>query len=236
MTINKIRITYLVDIVGDTLKKHNLQINETKTEHTTILRGNRLEETWRQTKKLGSLLGDEEDLLRRKQLSTGAMRSLNKLWLSKRKVQINKKIKLYKSLVKTALVYNNNTWGLTRNQKDVLNRFHRQQLRKIWNNPYMKNRDVYKKSDESILTIDIAKQRWELFGHCLRMPQNTPAQQAMTYYFDITKNTKKCSGRQRITIASVLHDDILKTNNKFPLKSLLTKGDLNVARRIAKDR
>ena len=68
------------------------------------------------------------------------------------------------------------------------------------------------------------------------MPQNAPAQQAMTYYYDITKNTKKIPGRQRITIALVLHEDILKTNNKFPLKSLLTIDDLNVAREIAMDR
>ena len=40
-----------------------------KTQHTQIEQGNNDTELWRNAKKLGSLLGDKEDINRRKQLS-----------------------------------------------------------------------------------------------------------------------------------------------------------------------
>ena len=40
-----------------------------KTEHAQIERGNNDTELWRNVKKLESLLGDKEDINRRKQLS-----------------------------------------------------------------------------------------------------------------------------------------------------------------------
>ena len=56
-------------IVQNILIEDNLKVNETKTEHTTIVRKERKDEEWRTVKKLGSLLGDSEDIARRKQLS-----------------------------------------------------------------------------------------------------------------------------------------------------------------------
>ena len=47
----------------------NLKVNGGKTEYTTLKRRNKQQEEWRHTKKLGSLLGDSEDMCRRKQLS-----------------------------------------------------------------------------------------------------------------------------------------------------------------------
>ena len=48
----------------------NLKVNVDKTEETKIQRkSNRDEENWRNKKKLGSLLGDYEDMKRRVQLS-----------------------------------------------------------------------------------------------------------------------------------------------------------------------
>ena len=46
------------------LNNNNLQVNEDKTEHTIIKREK--EEIWRNVIKLGSKLGDNEDIKRRK--------------------------------------------------------------------------------------------------------------------------------------------------------------------------
>ena len=56
-----------VQKIEETLKVYNLTVNVDKTEKIVIKRGERLEEFWRKSKKLASLLGDEEDLARDRQ-------------------------------------------------------------------------------------------------------------------------------------------------------------------------
>ena len=91
------------------LQQHQLKVNDDKTEHTRIKRGkSKEEESWRKVKKLGSLLGDREDMHRRKQLSYAAMNKLSVI-LKSQKVRIAKKIKAYKSIVKPVLCYNMST-------------------------------------------------------------------------------------------------------------------------------
>ena len=57
-------------------------MNETNPEETTLARGeNREVEIWRNVKKLGSLIGDCEDIARRKQLAIAASKQLEDLWI-----------------------------------------------------------------------------------------------------------------------------------------------------------
>ena len=154
---------------------------------------------------------------------------MNKLWLSKKRVHIKKKIKLYKALVKPVLTYNAGTWGLRKDEISKLNSFHRKQLRKIWKNPRMRNRKVYKDSEETEIYEEVTRSRWRILGHCLRLPEDTPAQKAMEFYFKTDKNDKKFSGRQRTTIATTINNEIKEANTKiinFPIDKLETNDDL----------
>ena len=54
---------------------------------------------------MGSLLGDEEDINKRKQLATASMSKINAIYLKKDKVKLEKKIKIYRALVKLVLLY-----------------------------------------------------------------------------------------------------------------------------------
>ena len=66
------------------LLQWHLIIKESKTEHTNIHRRNTRDvEQWRKTRKLGSLLGDAEDVTRRKQLAAVAFQRLWSLWVRK---------------------------------------------------------------------------------------------------------------------------------------------------------
>ena len=67
ITQSEVRKIKLNDIVSNKLKEDNLIVNKDKTEHTVIKRIDKNAEVWRHTKKLGSLLGDSEDIARRKQ-------------------------------------------------------------------------------------------------------------------------------------------------------------------------
>jgi hypothetical protein len=56
------RRNVVVEIAAETLLTSNLQVNDDKTEHTVIERGDRNTERWRYVKKVGSLIGDAEDI------------------------------------------------------------------------------------------------------------------------------------------------------------------------------
>ena len=124
----------IVKAVEKVFPSRNLKVNAGKTEHTTLERGDRNTESWRYVKKVGSLLGDTEDIMRRKQLAIASMNSMNKIWIRRTKIEI--KYKLYNALVKPVLTYNCATWGLTKQEEQKLDAFHRQQLRHIIGKKY----------------------------------------------------------------------------------------------------
>ena len=68
-------LSQLETTARSTLVQWSLNMNHDKTEYTEITRLNdRNKEEWRSTRKLGSLIGDDEDVLRRKQLVTAPPR------------------------------------------------------------------------------------------------------------------------------------------------------------------
>ena len=81
-----------------------------------LKRGDKLSESWRNTKKLGSLLGSSEDIMRRKQLSIAATRNLDNIWIRNTSIRKTTRIKLYKTLIKPILLYNCGTWGITKSE------------------------------------------------------------------------------------------------------------------------
>lgn len=109
-------------------------------------------------------------------------------------VNINRRLKLYSALVRSVLMYNSCTWGMSTTDNKNINSYHRRQLRRVLGVKYpttMRNEKVYKLSKTRPLSIDITKARWKMFGHTLRMPERSPARLAMKYYFVVPTNTKK---------------------------------------------
>ena len=72
-----------LQLVTTTFAEFNLQINDTKSKYTVLKRGDKKNEEWHSIEKLGSLMGDQEDILRRKQLSTTVLHNLNNIWIRK---------------------------------------------------------------------------------------------------------------------------------------------------------
>ena len=200
------------------LPKNNLLMNDSKTEHTIIKRGKIEEETWRDVIKLGSKLGDKEDIKRRKTLSNIALRNNENVWKKKWLTTTKTRLRLYNTLVKSILLYNCGTWGLDVNDERNLNSFHRKQLRRVvgikW--PHrITNKKLYKITNSEPITITITERRWKLLGHILRLPANCPARKAMKYFFEY-RSAKKFLGRKRTTIITTLNKDIKRTKQKFP--------------------
>ena len=83
-------------------------MNTEKTEHTVLIRGKeKSDEKWRYTKKLGTLLGDSEEIQRSKQQAIVAMNNMRKIFGKKKnQINLNKKIQLYKACITPILTYN----------------------------------------------------------------------------------------------------------------------------------
>ena len=82
------------------LAEWSLTINASKTERTSISRhADRIQEEWRMTRKLGSLLGEAEDVVRRKQLANVAFRKLWTLWFRRSQISLQLRLRLYLSFV-----------------------------------------------------------------------------------------------------------------------------------------
>ena len=87
---------------------------------------------WCEVKKLGSLLGQEEDLKRRIQLAATQFGKCSKLWNTKG-ITLQTRMRLYNAYVIPVLMYNAGTWALTSAQSNKLDAFHRKQLRQVLN-------------------------------------------------------------------------------------------------------
>ena len=201
-----------VDDIQTKLRPHQLNVNTDKTEYTRIERQtNRDDESWRSVKKVGSLLGDGKDVERRKTLSTIALSKLNTVWFRHDKIKLEIRIKLYKSLVKSILLYNCGTWGLTKDQEEKLDAHHRRQLRKILGIKYptkISNAKLYEICKESPISTTIMRARWRLFGHILRRDRDIPAFKAMQFYFNKSPTDKNFRGRERTTLPTTLARDL----------------------------
>ena len=100
-----------------TLAEWLLRVNQEKTKHV---------QEWRKAKKLGSLLGVDEDIARRKQLATVAFSSTWPLWKRREKVHEALRLGLYNAFILPTRSYNAGTWGASSSAN-----FHCKKLRKI---------------------------------------------------------------------------------------------------------
>ena len=218
--------------VQKTLKKYNLLVNADKTEQTTLSRSGK---EYKNAKKVGTLVGDEEDINRRKRLSTAALAKQQNIWIKGDKVKRKTKIKLYRTLVKSVLTYNCGTLALTKTEEEKLNAFHRQQLRKILNIKYLvkiTNSSLYEKCNQCPLSITLLESRWRLFGHnILRRNSEIPANKSMNSYF--ISHGSKFRDRPLTTLPVVLNKDLTRvSDDKLQLTSL---KDLEHLRSVAQN-
>ena len=120
--------------------------------------------------------------------------------------------------------------------------FHRKQLRKVLGVKYpttMRNAAVYEQSKSKPISVEITRARWKMFGHMLRMKENTPPRIAMKWYFQRPIGAKKYRGRKRTTIVTTINRDIERTrisNPDFDIKPLKSELDLRNIRVKATNR
>lgn len=223
----------LETIIPPIIGKYDLIANAQKWEKTKIELGS---DEWKKVKKLGSLLGDEEDVNRRISLANTQFKSLEKIWGTCKNISLPIKLRVYNALVLSVLLYNAGTWGLNEKVSNKLNVLHRSHLRRIIGIRWPKlisNDELYKRCESQPLCETIRKFRWQLFGHCLRLPLNTPAQIAMSYYCDTYTECKLDKGRTVTTLPTVLFNEFHMYKQSLK-KSLYRQKPVTALRELRK--
>ena len=201
--------------VGPIFGEYNLLVNVEKTERTIIDCNVTDSSAWSKTRKLGSLLGVEQDVDKRIQLAYQSFKNLELLWKNRNLVSERTRIYSYRVVVESVLLYNCGTWALTRKLANKLDRCQRSMLRRVvglhWYDK-VKNESLYKRCNVDPAWIQVLRARWRLFGHVLRLANDTPAKLAMAYYFkdayDSEQNLIKGQpGRPVYTIATALSNE-----------------------------
>ena len=215
------------------LAEWSLTINGSKTERTSISRHvDRIEEEWRMTRKLGWLLGEAEDVARRKQLANVAFRKLSTVWFRRAHISLQLRLRLYASFVIPVLTYNMGTWGLTQADLVRIDTYHRRHLRQIigvrWPNR-ISNVALYHRCQSRPISESIITARWRLFGHVLRLPRDAPAQRAIDHYFADTE-AATFRGRPRTFLPSTLCSDLRRIG-----RTLRQPADIEALRAISRE-
>ena len=208
----------------------SLQINSAKTERTSVSRQvDRAHEPWCTTRKLGSSLGDAEDVARRMQLANVSFHKMWTVWFRGAQISLHLRLRLYSAFVLPVLTYNMGTWGLTKTELNRLDAHHRRHLRQIigvrW--PHRISKDaLYRRTQSSPISVAIQAARWSLFGHVLRMPLDAPVQRAIDAYLEDT-GTPKFRGRPRCTLPTTLGENLRRIG-----RQLRNSDDINAMRTI----
>ena len=223
--IEKLR-TFL-PAVKEVLKDWNLEVNETKTEFSTVYLAKQSDrdannqpivnnEPWRSNKSLGSLLCSEKDIQRRRILAEVAFKKFEKVWLSGKKISLERKLRLYDAQVVSVLLYNSNSWSPKKATMDKIDTLHRRHLRSIlnikWPKGMISNKALYERCKVEMLSKRIEHQRWKMFGHILRSMENTPAQTALSFAIESDNLFIGRLGRPRMNLLSVLRTDLSNRN------------------------
>ena len=107
----------------------------------------------------------------------------------------------------------------------------------INNNKICKNK-LYEKCKEEEINVTIKRNKWKLFGHILRLPLNTLANESIKHYFKVPEKIKKYAGIPITTLPTSIDKDIklaVKKNHPtvLPVKQFISTKNLEDLRMLA---
>ena len=194
------KTTYLAQIsaqVGLKINKKKTKILRLNTcERPIMHEGEGLEEV-ESVKYLGSVVdtrgGTEADVKTRISKARAAFHILRNVWKS-RVIGKTTKIRLFNTNVKSVLLYEAETWRMNKTTLKRIQTFVNQCLRKILGIQWMdkvSNKDLWERTSQVQIEIEILKRRWGWLGHTLRKTNTNITRQALTWNPQGKRNTEK---------------------------------------------
>lgn len=207
------------------LGARDLKMNIAKTEEFVISsKGN---DKWKKCKFLGSLLGTEEDIQRRKILAQDAIRNLNSYFKNKN-LTIKTKRKIFNAYITSIFLYNCELWTLSESNEHKIDAFHRRLLRTTILNikwpKKMSNDKVYEITKETKWSKIIKQRRISWLGHLLRLDNETPAKKALDYTLNTQMKRKR--GRPKLDWISMINKQLLNSDMTFENAKIMAHDKL----------
>ena len=220
-------IDHIEQEIPTILEDRNLQINATKTERYAISRHSN--DDWKQCKYIGSLLGTEEDIARRKKLANFAYQCLKSIFTNKH-VTTDTKLRVFSALIESIFLYNSELWGTNKSIEKKIDTFQRNLLRLIlqisWKKGnWLSNVDLYAKTKVQPWSKTIAKRRLRFFGHVARLDDKAPAKLAL---YEAIRKTKHPQGRQKTTLIGTIKKQLEQLGISDFHEAIFTAQDRNV--------
>ena len=191
--------------IPSALEKRNLLINQEKTEEYRIRKDSEME--WKKCKYLGSMLDSTEDIKRRKRLASGAMDKIKHIFKDQR-LSTDIKMRAFNAYTSSVFLYNSETWTVTKTTEEALDSYHRRQMRNALNIRWpakISNTELYKKTQATPWSKNIKQRRLRLYGHIMRLPEQTPVRTALTEY---DRPLKMSRGARKFTWGKNITNDL----------------------------
>lgn len=209
------------------LATYNLLVNDDKTEYIDLTRHSAQDIP---IKKLGNILSSELEIRARIRSADLAFGQLWKVWLNDRQISNKSKIRIYRACIEPILTYNAHCLALPQSKIRLLDVAHRRHLRSILRVFYpatIPNSLLYICAESEPISVTITQRRWQLFGHILRTPSNTPAIITMSQYYllgqakdDDNKKLHPCyKGSRPTSLPSLLNHDLQLIKHTHRLKT-----------------
>ena len=200
--------------VGLKINKRKTKILRTNAtcETQIMLEGETLDEV-KDFRYLGSIVdthgGTEADVKKRISKARVAFHLLRNVWKSK-VIGETTKIRLFNTNVKAVLLYGAETWRINKTTLIRIQTFVNHCLRRILRIHWMdrvSNKDLWDRTHQAQIEIEILKRRWGWLGHTLRKPSTNITRQVLTW----NPQGKRKRGRPKNTWRRDLEADIKQT-------------------------
>ena len=182
-----------------------------KSKKKINIRGQDLEEV-EHFKYLGSYISVDSDIEKEISARIGqAANSFNKLQNIWRSTILSKstKIKIYKSNVRSVLLYASETWRTNQRIESRLRGFEGRCLRRIlkihWEQR-ITNEEISRRTGVNNITEEVKKRRWKWLGHLLRMDRNRHPHAALRWAPPGKRRRGRPLGTWRRTIESEMRE------------------------------
>lgn len=200
-------------MLSEILPTVNLQINQDKTEHTTI----KPSKQKLSVKKLGGYIDPDKDVQHKITRAALAFTALSKLWREKI-IKIANKAKLVNTYIVPILTYNAGVMNYSQTNLEQLNRYHRRLLRRALNIYYPKritNSKLYEETETQPLSHHIVKLRWSYIRKVLRKPKSGMYLIMLRYFITHAQYKNQRKGRKPTNILSAIQSDLKNTPYKL---------------------
>ena len=141
-------------------------------------------EVVRDFKYLGSMMTSKtRDIRARKGQAWVVFWKLKDIWQAKN-ISIQLKIRLYKATVLSILLYGSETWITNQQQKSMLDSFATSCYRIMLNvkrTDSISNAEIYKRVEQKLLSVTLAKRQLICVGHILRRDKTEPISNLALY-------------------------------------------------------